>query len=163
MTCLVAKVDDSWLWQKRFCHIKVDNIMKTSSMFVVRDLPKIVKPTNTICKDCVLKKHTRTSFSSKKFTTIEKLEIVHIDISGPTKTKGFYGERYFMILVDDFSRMMLVAFLKEKSETFDKFKIFKNRVENESDMKIKCLRSDRGGEFTLNMFNTFCEMNDIKR
>ena len=50
-----------------------------------------------------------------------------------------------MILVDDFSRMMWVSFLKEKSKAFDKFKIFKNRVENEYDMKIECLRSYRGG------------------
>ena len=86
-----------------------------------------------------------TSFPSKKFTTTAKLEIVHIDLSSPTKTKGFYGERYFMILVDDFSRMMWVAFLKEKSMAFDKFKIFKNRVENESSVNIKYLISNRGG------------------
>ena len=86
-----------------------------------------------------------------------KLEIVHTDLSGPTETRGFYGERYFMIIVDNFSRMMWVAFLKEKFEACDKFKIFKNRVENESSMKIKCLRSDRGGEFTPNEFNMFCE------
>ena len=65
------------------------------------------------------------------FTTTTKLEIVHIDLSGPTKTKGFYGERYFKIIFDDFSKMTWVAFLKEKSKAFDKFKIFKNRVENE--------------------------------
>ena len=59
--------------------------------------------------------------------------------------------------------MTWVAFLKEKSEAFDKFKIFKNRVENESRMKIKYLRSDRGGEFTSNEFNIFCEENGIKR
>ena len=41
--------------------------------------------------------------------------------------------------------------------------MFKNRVGNESGLKIKCLRSDRGGEFTSNAFNTFCEMNGIKR
>ena len=144
MKCLVAKVDDGWLWHKIFCHIKFDSIVKTSSMFVVRDLSKIVKPTNTICKECVLAKHNRASFPSKKFTTIAKLEIAHTDLSGPTKTKGFYGKRYFMIIVDDFSRMMWVAFLKEKYEAFDKFKIFKNRDENESSMKTKCLRSDRG-------------------
>ena len=86
-----------------------------------------------------------------------------MDLSGPMKTKGFYGERHFMILVYDFSRMMWVAFLKEKSEAFDKFKIFKNRVENEFGMKIKCLRLYRGGEFTSNEFNIFCEANGIKR
>ena len=79
----------------------------------------------------MLEKHKRTSFPYKKFTTTTKLEIVHIDLSGPMKTKGFYGQRYFIILVDDFSRMIWVAFLKEKSDAFDKFKIFKNRAENE--------------------------------
>ena len=53
-----------------------------------------------------------------------------------------------MILVDNFSRMTWVVFLKDKYEAFDKVKIFKNRVENESGMKIKCLRSNKEGEFT---------------
>ena len=44
--------------------------------------------------------------------------IVHIDLSGPVRTRGFYGERYFMIFVDDFTRMMWVEFLKEKSKAF---------------------------------------------
>ena len=129
---------------------------------VVRDLCKIVKPTNTIYKECVLANHNKTSFPSKKFTTIEKLEIVHTDLSGPTKTRGFYGERYFMILVDDFSRMMWVAFLIEKSEVFDKSKIFKNRVENEYGMKIKFLRLNRGGEFNSNDFKCFVKKMELK-
>ena len=163
MTCLVAKIDDNWLWHKRFCHINIDSIVRTSRVFAIRDLSKIVKPTNTICKECVLAKHNRTFFPSKKFCTIVKLEIVHIDLSGAINTKGFYGESYFMILVDDFSRMMWVAFLKEKFEAFDKFKIFKNRVENEFGIKIKCLRSDGGGEFTSNEFNIFCEESRIRK
>lgn len=56
-----------------------------------------------------------------------------------------------------------VSFLREKYEAFEKFKIFKNRVENECGFKIKCMRADRGGEFTSNEFNNFCEVNDIKR
>ena len=59
---------------------------------------------------------------------------------GPTKTRGFYEERYFMVFVDDFTRMMWVAFLKEKLEAFEKFKIFKNKVENESRLKIRLRR-----------------------
>ena len=53
------------------------------------------------------------SFHNKKFGTIEKLEIIHIDLSGPSRTRGFYGKRYFMILIDDFTRMMWVDFLKK--------------------------------------------------
>ena len=66
-------------------------------------------------------------------------------MSGPSRIRGFYEERHFMILVDDFTRILWVAFLEEKLEAFEKFKLFKNRVENESSVKIKCLRLDRGG------------------
>ena len=56
MTHLVAKVDNNWLWHRRFYHIKFDNIVKDSGTFVVRDLPRIMKPTNMICKECVMAK-----------------------------------------------------------------------------------------------------------
>ena len=94
---------------------------------------------------------------------MQKLELVHTDLSGPTRTRDFYGERYFMTFVDDFTRMMWVNFLKEKLAASVKFKIFKNKVENESRIKIKGLRSDRGGEFTSREFNIYCEEHGIKR
>ena len=68
-----------------------------------------------------------------------------------------------MIFFYDFTTMMWVAFLKEKSEALEKFKIFKNRVENEFGFKIKNLRSDRGGEFTSREFNIYCEEHGIRR
>ena len=37
--------------------------------------------------------------------------------------------------------------MKHKSETFEKFKEFQSEVENQRNKKIKCLRSDRGGEY----------------
>ena len=55
-----------------------------------------------------------------------------------------------MLFIDDYTRMTWVTFLKEKSEAFEKFKIFKAKVENETNLKIKCIRSDNGGEFTSN-------------
>lgn len=56
MIFLVAKMDNNWLWLIRFCHINFDNIVKVSSTFAVRDLPKITKPTNVVCKECILAK-----------------------------------------------------------------------------------------------------------
>lgn len=53
---MAAKVDNNWLWQKRFCHINFDNIVKASSTFAVRDLPKIIKPANVVCEECVIAK-----------------------------------------------------------------------------------------------------------
>jgi hypothetical protein len=49
--------------------------------------------------------------------------------------------------------------IKHKDEAFDKFKIFKALVENELDLKIKCLRSDRGGEYiSMNSLNSVNNM-----
>ena len=63
-----------------------------------------------------------------------------------------------MFLIDYYTSMTWVKFLKEKSESFEKFKIFKAMVENETYMKIKCLRSENGGVFTSNEFIEFCEI-----
>jgi transposase InsO family protein len=68
-----------------------------------------------------------------------------------------------MLIVDDYTRLTWVLFLKEKSETIEKFKIFKSLVENETDIKINCLRSDNGGEFMSKEFTQFCENYGIKR
>ena len=99
-------MDNSWLWHRRFCHINFDNIVKVISTFVVRVLPTIVKPTNFVCKECILAKQRKVSFSSIKFSITKKLDIVTTDLSGPTRTRGFYGERYFMIFLNDFTRMI---------------------------------------------------------
>jgi hypothetical protein len=68
-----------------------------------------------------------------------------------------------MLLIDDYSRMTWITFLKEKSKALDKFSAFKCMVENEMDIKLNFLRSGRGGEFTSNEFNSFCEVQGIKR
>ena len=59
--------------------------------------------------------------------------------------------------------MTWVFFLKKKSETFECFKIFKEVVENETDLKIKCLRSDNEGEYTSNEFEDLCRQLGIGR
>ena len=56
--------------------------------------------------------------------------MVHIDLCGSTRTKILQGESYFMMFIDDFTRMAWVFFLKEKSEAFNKFKSFKTLIEN---------------------------------
>jgi hypothetical protein len=91
------------------------------------------------------------------------LEIVHTDICGPMRTKALNGEQYFMLLIDHYTRMIAVSFLKKKSEAFINFKIFKEMVENEMDSRIKCLKSYNGGEFISKEFMDFSEEHGIKR
>lgn len=68
-----------------------------------------------------------------------------------------------MLLIDDYSRMTWVTFLKDKSQALERFKNFRAMVENEIDSRIKCLRSDRGGEFNSHEFNKYCEKHGIIR
>ena len=67
---------------------------------------------------------TKSNFKSKTYTSKEFLEIVHIDFSGPIEVQSYKGEKYIMFFVDDYSRMMNAMFLKQKSDTFQKFKWF---------------------------------------
>jgi transposase InsO family protein len=91
------------------------------------------------------------------------LEIFHIDLVRPTTTKGLKGGKYFMLLVDDYTRMTTIFFLRNKSEAFENFKVYKEMVENEMDSKIKCLRYDNGGEFTSKEFMDHCRRHGTKR
>jgi transposase InsO family protein len=126
-------------------------------------MSQITKPTNTLCKYCQQGKKTKTRFKSKEYSTTRPLEIVNSDLVGPTTTKGLKGEKYFMLLVDDYTRMTAVFFLKNKSEAFENFNIYKEMVENEMDSKIKCLIFDNGGEFTSKEFMDYCNSHGIKR
>jgi hypothetical protein len=53
-------------------------------------------------------KKTKTRFKSKEYSTTRPLEIVHTYLFGPTTTKGLKGEKYFMLLIDDYTRMTVV-------------------------------------------------------
>ena len=57
-----------------------------------------------------------------------------------------------MLIIDDYSRLTWVAFLKEKYEAFEKFKIFKALIKNQTGNRLKVVRSDKGGEFMSSDF-----------
>ena len=101
----LSMVDESWLWNRRLGHLSFDNLSKISTKEAVRDLPKIVVPLNSVCKHCQLGKQTGVSFKIKEHMTSHHLEIIHLDICGPTRTKILQGDHYFMLLIDDYTRM----------------------------------------------------------
>ena len=105
----------------------------------------------------------KSSFNRKTYTSNEVLELVHTNLCGPIEVQSYKGDRYIMFFVDDYSRMMIVMFLKQKSDAFQMFKWYLARVEKETRKNLKCLRSDRGGEFTSRDFEVFCNDRGIKR
>ena len=73
------------------------------------------------------------------------LELLHTNACGLMRTKGINGESYFLLFIDDHTRMTWVFFLKKKSEAFECFKIFKEVLENKIDLNIKYIILNNGG------------------
>ena len=82
---------------------------------------------------------------------------------GPIEVQSYKGDKYIILFVDDYSRMMKVMFLKKKYDAFQMFKWYLERVEKETCKNLKCSRSYRGGEFTSREFEMFCNDKGIKR
>jgi hypothetical protein len=98
------------------------------------------------CIDCVKGKYVKKIKKGAKRSS-GVLEIVHTDICDPFSIKSVDGYGSFITFTDDYSRYGYIYPIKERSEALDKFKIFKGEVENQQNLKIKIVRSDRGGEY----------------
>ena len=59
-----------------------------------------------------------SSFKSKTHTSKGILMIVHTNLCGPIEVKSYKGDKYIMFFFDDYSRMMTIMFLKQKSDAF---------------------------------------------
>ncbi|WRX24634.1 Integrase [Theobroma cacao] len=81
--------------------------------------------------------------------------------SGPMSQESLSGSKYFITFVDDFSIITWIYFLKFKHEAFEMFIKFREKVEKETSLKLKCLRSDNGGEHTLSQFDNYLEAEGI--
>ena len=154
--------DLSWLWHMRFGHLNFGSLKELAKENMVNDLPLIDLP-NQLCEGCLYGKQSQKSFPKEaSWRATKPLQLVHADVCGPFTPVSLGQSKYFLLFIDDFSRKTWVYFLKEKSEVFGAFQKFKAFVEKESGASIKALRSDRGGEFTSNKFEQFCEANGIR-
>ena len=147
--CLMA--DDakeneiSWLWHRRLGHASMDLMSKLVRKDLVRGLPKIKFEITKLCDACQFGKQTRNFFKTKNVvTTTRPLELIHMDLFGPTRTSSLGRKKYGFIIVDDYSRYTWVMFLGHKDETLTAFHIFYKKVTNEKNISILGIRSDHG-------------------
>ena len=155
-------MDESMLWHMRYGHLNYESLKLLNKKDMVIGLPT-VNSNGSFCEGCVYGKIHRMPFPKFSWRATTPLELVHADICGPTRTPSLKNRRYFLLFVDDYSRMMWVYFLEHKSEAFSMFLQFMAHVERESGQVIKGLRTDRGGEFISKPFWSYCKEKGIKR
>ena len=155
--CLSALHDDGWLWHRRLGHASMDLISKIVKNDLVKGLPKINFQKDRTCEACQFGKQIKTSFKSKNHVSTSKpLQLLHIDLFGPSRHASLSGKFYACVIVDDYSRYTWVLFLANKDDAIDAFRIFYKKVQNEKGYSISCIRSDHGGEFENHAFENFC-------
>lgn len=91
------------------------------------------------------------------------LELVHMDLKGPTSVQSMSGYKYWIVFIDDYSKFKVAIPLKKKSDAFTAFKTYKAYAENTLDVTIKSIQDDKGGEFMSKEFDKFCEDHGIAR
>lgn len=140
---LVSHANETNLWHQRLGHINFKDLARLSRHEIIRGLPNLISMDSQVCGGCQLGKQTKSTHKRlSQIGTNKPLELLHIDLVGPTRTESLGGKRYFLVVVDDFSRYTWVAFLRDKSEAFDELMILCKRIQNEKDSTIKKIRSD---------------------
>ena len=137
----------SHLWHQRYGHLSYKGLRTLQHKKMVRGLPQLLASSVT-CTNCINGKQHRDPISKKStWRATQKLELIHADICGLITHTSNRNKRYNLCFIDHYSRKAWVYFLAEKSEALKNFKCFKQMVEKETGLFVKCLRTDRGGEF----------------
>ena len=151
------------LWHLRLGHLGSENLRKLQSKEMVNglEIKGNLTGNSKICEGCMKGRQSREQFPLAEHRGRDLLELVHSDVCGPITPSSIGGNRFYVTFVDDFSRKTWVYLLKHKSEVFGYFKTWKWKVEKQSGKKMKCLRTDRGGEYLSAEYKAFLEKEGI--
>jgi hypothetical protein len=100
-----------------------------------------------ICDSCQLGKLSRLPFSNSKHLSSSIFEKIHCDLWGPAPILSIGKFRYYVCLVDDFSKYTWIIPLQHKSDFINAYLAFEQYVDRQFNKKIKVFHSDGGGEF----------------
>ncbi|GJR29834.1 retrovirus-related pol polyprotein from transposon TNT 1-94 [Tanacetum coccineum] len=160
--CLATIDENSTLWHRRLGHAKIRLIQSLASKELVRNLPK-PKFDQHFCNACKMGKQAHASHKAKNIvSTTRCLELLHMDLFGPSTIRSYRGNCYTLVIVDDYSRYTWTRFLKDKTEAFNQFEIFSRKIQNQLGCLIVSIRTDHVREFDNEVqFGEFCNANGI--
>ncbi|GJV62363.1 putative RNA-directed DNA polymerase [Tanacetum coccineum] len=130
------------------------NVLKNSLQFDKKDH-------DVFCETCQRAKQTREPFPLSDHTSKFWGDLVHLDLWGPYKVSSSEGFRYFLTVVNDFTRDVWVYLIETKDEVLHFITLFYNLIENQFKRKIKVFRIDNGTKFVNQTVNKFCVEKEI--
>ncbi|GJT32438.1 putative ribonuclease H-like domain-containing protein [Tanacetum coccineum] len=166
LTCLIAKAttDESNKWHRRLGHVNFKNLNKLVKGNLIRGLPSKVFQNDHTCVACQKGKQHKASCKAKSMSSISQpLQLLHIDLFGPTSVRSINHKTYCLVITDDFSWFSWVFFLRTKDETSSILKDFIRQIENQLNKKVKTIRCDNGTEFKNRDMIEFYRSKGIKR
>nr|GEW65452.1 putative ribonuclease H-like domain-containing protein [Tanacetum cinerariifolium] len=166
LACLFAKasIDESNNWHRRLGHVNFKNLNKLAKGNLVRGLPSKIFKNDHTCVACQKGKKHKASCKAKTMSSVNQpLQILHMDLFGPTSVRSINHKTYFLVIIDGFSRFSWVYFLKSKDETTPILKDFIRQAGNQFNHKVKTIRSDNGTKFKNKELIKFHELKGIKR
>ncbi|KAF0919971.1 hypothetical protein E2562_032429 [Oryza meyeriana var. granulata] len=106
--CLSAQgVHDAWRWNACLGHLNFPALQKLAREGWVRGMPDIKQPGQP-CEGCLVGKQRRSSFPTQgQMRTSRSLELVHRDLCGPITPATPSGKKFFLLMVDDYSRQRI--------------------------------------------------------
>ncbi|GFU23408.1 retrovirus-related Pol polyprotein from transposon TNT 1-94 [Trichonephila clavipes] len=153
------------IWHQRFCHVNNDYLVKTSKNDSVKGLPRLTDNGKTHCIPCKLAIYKSKRVSFKKTGAVRSkrpLELLHMDLCGPMPTESQGGNKYFLSIIDDYSRKVTVFPIRNKSDVFHTFIRFQKRAERFLSKKVIAVRTDGGLEFCNKDMDNFLTELGIK-
>jgi len=155
--CLAAcREEEAWVWHARFGHLHFAALRKMAKDGLVRGMP-LMSQVEQVCDACLVGKQRRAPFPQQALgRSTEPLQLLHGDICGPITPPTPSGNRYFLLLVDDYSRYVWICLLPTKDAAAAAIKRVQAAAECKSGKKLLVLRTDRGGEFAATDFIEYC-------
>ncbi|CAI7861817.1 unnamed protein product [Closterium sp. NIES-53] len=127
-----------------------------------RSLPPLPPSTARPCLPCVEGRQRATPHSSLFPPMTAPLRTLQMDVWGPARVSGQGRERYFLLVIDDYTRYTTVFFLRNNGEVPDVLIPWIRRVRLQlrerfrEDLPVLRRHSDRGGEFFSDLLRDFC-------